>query len=430
MLEIMNNETEYVCKILVVGVGGAGNNAVNRMIDEGIQGVDFVCANTDKQHLRRCKAPHIIQIGEKLTKGLGAGARPEVGEQAAEESREELLNLIQGHDMVFITCGMGGGTGTGAAPVIAQIAKEQDILTVGVVTKPFQFEGKRRMDNALAGIDKLKENVDTLIVVPNEKLLSISDKKTSMKDAFSMADQVLQQGVHGITDLINLPALINLDFADVTTIMKDKGIAHIGVGYGTGENKCMEAVQHAITSPLLETSVDGATNFILNFSGGDMGIQETSEAAEYVRELAGEDANIIFGIMLDENDDTDGVTITIIATGLKDEAAQASSFGSFGSTFSNGSLGGNLNSGLNLGHTASTPHVAKPTPMARPSFLNGFSSAAPKTPSQTATTVNQDMPVVNHKINRTPQQVGQTMKKEDDNIKIPEFIQNYRKKED
>ena len=348
MLEIMNNnDTEYVCKILVVGVGGAGNNAVNRMIDEGIQGVDFVCANTDKQHLRRCKAPHIIQIGEKLTKGLGAGARPEVGEQAAEESREELLNLIQGHDMVFITCGMGGGTGTGAAPVIAQIAKEQDILTVGVVTKPFQFEGKRRMDNALAGIDKLKENVDTLIVVPNEKLLSISDKKTSMKEAFSMADQVLQQGVHGITDLINLPALINLDFADVTTIMKDKGIAHIGVGYGTGENKCM------------------------NFSGGDIGIQETNEAAEYVRELAGEDANIIFGIMLDDNDDSDGVTITIIATGLKDETAQASSFGGFGSTFSNGSLGGKMN----LGHTAA-PHVANPTPMSQPSFLSGFNSAA------------------------------------------------------
>ncbi len=425
MLEIMNNnDTEYVCKILVVGVGGAGNNAVNRMIDEGIQGVDFVCANTDKQHLRRCKAPHIIQIGEKLTKGLGAGARPEVGEQAAEESREELLNLIQGHDMVFITCGMGGGTGTGAAPVIAQIAKEQDILTVGVVTKPFQFEGKRRMDNALAGIDKLKENVDTLIVVPNEKLLSISDKKTSMKEAFSMADQVLQQGVHGITDLINLPALINLDFADVTTIMKDKGIAHIGVGYGTGENKCMEAVQQAITSPLLETSVDGATNFILNFSGGDIGIQETNEAAEYVRELAGEDANIIFGIMLDDNDDSDGVTITIIATGLKDEAAQASSFGSLGSTFSNGSLGGKMN----LGHTAA-PHVAKPTPMSQPSFLSGFNSAVRKT-QPSAATVNQDMPVVNHKINRTPQQVSPTMKKEDDSIKIPEFIQNYRKKED
>ena len=280
------------------------------------------------------------------------------------------------------------------------------------------------MDNALAGIDKLKENVDTLIVVPNEKLLSISDKKTSMKEAFSMADQVLQQGVHGITDLINLPALINLDFADVTTIMKDKGIAHIGVGYGTGENKCMEAVQQAITSPLLETSVDGATNFILNFSGGDIGIQETNEAAEYVRELAGEDANIIFGIMLDDNDDSDGVTITIIATGLKDETAQASSFGGFGSTFSNGSLGGKMN----LGHTAA-PHVAKPTPMSQPSFLSGFNSAARK-PQPSAATVNQDMPVVNHKINRTPQQVSPTMKKEDDSIKIPEFIQNYRKKED
>lgn len=430
MLEIMNNDTEYDCKILVIGVGGAGNNAVNRMIDEGIQGVDFVCANTDKQHLRRCKAPHNVQIGEKLTKGLGAGARPEVGEQAAEESREELTNLIQGHDMVFITCGMGGGTGTGAAPVIAQIAKEQDILTIGVVTKPFGFEGKRRMDNALTGIDKLKQNVDTLIVVPNEKLLAITDKKTSMKEAFSMADQVLQQGVHGITDLINLPALINLDFADVTTVMKDKGIAHIGVGYGSGENKCLDAVQQAITSPLLETSVDGASNFILNFSGGDIGIQETSEAAEYVRELAGEDANIIFGIMLDENDDSDGVTITIIATGLKDEASHSSAFGGFGSSLSNGSLGSSF--GGMTGNTVAS-HVAKPKPMGTPSFLNGFGGAQARqarTAAPQAANVNQDMPVVNHKINRTPQQVSQTIKKEDDSIKIPEFIQNYRKKED
>jgi len=279
--------------------------------------------NTDKQALQLCKAPTLMQIGEKLTKGLGAGARPEVGEQAAEESREELLNLIQGHDMVFITCGMGGGTGTGAAPVIAQIAKEQDILTVGVVTKPFQFEGKRRMDNALAGIDKLKENVDTLIVVPNEKLLSISDKKTSMKEAFSMADQVLQQGVHGITDLINLPALINLDFADVQTVMTDKGIAHIGIGEAKGDDKALEAVQQAVSSPLLETTIEGASHVIINISG-DISLMDANDAASYVQNLAGEDANIIFGAMYDDSV-TDTAKITVIATGLNDATAKQAS---------------------------------------------------------------------------------------------------------
>ena len=325
MLEIKTNESEAAARIIVVGVGGGGNNAVNRMIDEQIAGVEFIAVNTDKQALQLCKAPTLMQIGEKLTKGLGAGARPEVGEQAAEESREELLNLIQGHDMVFITCGMGGGTGTGAAPVIAQIAKEQDILTVGVVTKPFQFEGKRRMDNALAGIDKLKENVDTLIVVPNEKLLSISDKKTSMKEAFSMADQVLQQGVHGITDLINLPALINLDFADVTTIMKDKGIAHIGIGEARGDDKAMEAVQQAVSSPLLETTIKGATHVIINISG-DISLMDANDAASYVQELTGEDANIIFGAMYDDSV-ADYARITVIATGLTDNNLQNTPFG-------------------------------------------------------------------------------------------------------
>ena len=325
MLEIMNNnDTEYVCKILVVGVGGAGNNAVNRMIDEGIQGVDFVCANTDKQHLRRCKAPHIIQIGEKLTKGLGAGARPEVGEQAAEESREELLNLIQGHDMVFITCGMGGGTGTGAAPVVAKIAKDMGILTVGVVTKPFIFEGKPRMNNALSGIERLKENVDTLIIIPNDKLLQICDKRTSIKDAFCKADEELQQGVQGITDLIFKPGLINLDFADIQTVMRDKGIAHIGIGVGSGEDKAVDAIKSAMESPLLETTVSGATDIIINFSG-DIGIQEVYEAVSYLTEVAGDEANIIFGNVESEDVPDDEVSITIIATGLHDVSGKGAS---------------------------------------------------------------------------------------------------------
>ncbi len=327
MLEIMNNEAESTAKILVIGVGGAGNNAVNRMIDEGIKGVEFVCVNTDKQHLRSCKAPMCMQIGEKLTKGLGAGAKPEVGEKAAEESREELTEIIKGCDMVFVTCGMGGGTGTGAAPVVAQIAKDMQILTVGVVTKPFRFEGKQRMTNALGGIDKLKHHVDTLIVVPNDKLLEISDKRTSMAEAFCMADQVLQQGVQGITDLINMPALINLDFADVVTVMQDKGIAHIGVGSGKGESKCLDAVQEAITSPLLETSIDGASHVIINVSG-DIGLLEANEAATYVQEMAGDDANIIFGAKVDE-ENSDLVMITVIATGLeeKGESAFGNSFG-------------------------------------------------------------------------------------------------------
>ena len=317
MLEIMNNnDTEYVCKILVVGVGGAGNNAVNRMIDEGIQGVDFVCANTDKQHLRRCKAPHIIQIGEKLTKGLGAGARPEVGEQAAEESREELLNLIQGHDMVFITCGMGGGTGTGAAPVIAQIAKEQDILTVGVVTKPFQFEGKRRMDNAEIGIMNLKKNVDTLVIIPNDRLIQNFSKDITVVEAFQRADEVLRQGVRGISDIIVSSSLINLDFADVETVMRNRGMAHMGLGVGRGDNRTIDAVRQAVYSPLLETTIEGATGIIINITGGlNMTMGEIQHAVDLVKEVVDRDAAIIFGADIREDID-DEVQVTIIATGF------------------------------------------------------------------------------------------------------------------
>lgn len=318
MLEIRKNEADIAARILVVGVGGAGNNAVNRMIEEEIQGVEFVCVNTDQQHLRNCKAQNCIQIGEKLTKGLGAGMIPEIGEKAAEENREELTEIIRDHDMVFVTCGMGGGTGTGAAPVVAQIAKELGILTVGIVTKPFRFEAKQRMNNALGGIERLKENVDTLIVIPNDRLLEIVERRTSMQDALRKADEVLQQGVQGITDLINVPGLINLDFADVQTVMKNKGIAHIGIGVGSGDNKCIEAVQQAITSPLLETTIEGASHVILNISG-DIGLIEVDEAATYIQEKIGDEAYVIFGAVPDSSV-PEQVTITVIATGLEEKA--------------------------------------------------------------------------------------------------------------
>ena len=316
MLEINVNEPESSARIIVVGVGGAGNNAVNRMIDENIAGAEFIGINTDKQALQMCKASNAMQIGEKLTKGLGAGAKPEIGQKAAEESQDEIADALKGADMVFVTCGMGGGTGTGAAPVIARIAKDMDILTVGVVTKPFRFEGKVRMANALKGIEALKANVDTLIVIPNDRLLEIVDRRTSIPDALKKADEVLQQAVQGITDLINVTGLINLDFADVQTAMIDKGIAHIGIGHAKGDDKAMEAVKQAVTSPLLETTIEGATHIIINISG-DVGLIEATEAASYVQELAGENANIIFGAMYDENVQ-DEVVITVIATGLDD----------------------------------------------------------------------------------------------------------------
>ena len=314
MLEIMTNESESAAKIIVIGVGGAGNNAVNRMVEETIAGVEFIGVNTDKQALQLCKAPTTIQIGEKVTKGLGAGARPEVGEQAAEESAEDLRQAMQGADMVFVTCGMGGGTGTGGAPVVAGIAKEMGILTVGVVTKPFRFEAKTRMNNALTGIEKLKDNVDTLIVIPNDKLLEIVDRRTTMPEALKKADEVLQQAVQGITDLINLPALINLDFADVQTVMKDKGIAHIGIGHAKGDDKAVEAVKMAVASPLLETTISGASHVIINISG-DISLMDANDAASYVQELAGDEANIIFGAMYDDTY-ADEASITVIATGL------------------------------------------------------------------------------------------------------------------
>lgn len=322
LLEIKTNESEAAAKIIVVGVGGGGNNAVNRMIDEQIAGVEFIAVNTDKQALQLCKAPTLMQIGEKLTKGLGAGAQPEVGEKAAEESSEEISAALKGADMVFVTCGMGGGTGTGAAPVIARIAKEQGALTVGVVTKPFRFESKTRMQNALNGIDKLKENVDTIIVIPNDKLLEVVDRRTTMPEALKKADEVLQQGIQGITDLINVPSLINLDFADIQTVMKDKGIAHIGIGSGRGDDKALEAVKEAVASPLLETTIQGASNVIVNVSG-DITLMDASDAADYVQELAGDSASIIFGAMYDDAK-SDECTITVIATGLHNVGGSAS----------------------------------------------------------------------------------------------------------
>ena len=321
MLEIMTNEAESAAKIIVIGVGGAGNNAVNRMVDEAIAGVEFIGVNTDKQALQLCKAPNTIQIGEKVTKGLGAGAQPEVGEKAAEESSEEIQAALKGADMVFVTCGMGGGTGTGAAPVIARIAKEQGALTVGVVTKPFRFESKTRMQNATSGIDKLKENVDTIIVIPNDKLLEVVDRRTTMPEALKKADEVLQQGIQGITDLINVPSLINLDFADIQTVMKDKGIAHIGIGTGEGDEKCLDAVKQAISSPLLETTIEGASHVIVNISG-DVALLEANEAVSYIEELTGENCNIIFGAMIDDTM-TEKVKITVIATGLDGETPAA-----------------------------------------------------------------------------------------------------------
>ncbi len=314
MVEFMTNEGANAARIIVIGVGGAGNNAVNRMVEESTGGVEFIGVNTDKQALTLCKAPTTIQIGEKITKGLGAGAKPEVGRQAAEESVDEISKAINGADMVFVTCGMGGGTGTGAAPVVAQVAKEMGILTVGVVTKPFRFEAKRRMENALSGIENLKQHVDTLIVIPNDKLLEIVDRRTTMPEALKKADEVLQQSVKGITDLINEAALINLDFADVQTVMIDKGIAHIGIGQAKGDDKAIEAVKQAVSSPLLETTIAGASDVIVNISG-DISLMDANEAASYVQDLTGDEANIIFGAMYDP-DCADEATITVIATGI------------------------------------------------------------------------------------------------------------------
>lgn len=312
-------ELDGFAQIKVIGAGGGGNNAVNRMVEAQLQGVEFIAVNTDKQALHTSQAEHKIQIGEKLTRGLGAGANPEVGKRAAEESKDEIVKVLQGADMVFVTAGMGGGTGTGAAPVIAQLAKEMGILTVGVVTKPFVFEGKVRMKNAESGISELKSKVDTLITIPNDRLLQIVQKNTSMLDAFSIADDVLKQGIQSISDLIAVPGLINLDFADVTSIMKEKGLAHMGIGNATGENRALEAARQAIQSPLLETSIRGAKGVLLNITGGsNLGLFEINEASTLVQESCDPEANIIFGASIRE-DLGEEISITVIATGFDDK---------------------------------------------------------------------------------------------------------------
>ena len=398
MLEIKINEAENAARILVIGVGGAGNNAVNRMVEENIMGVEFIGINTDKQALQFCKAPTAMQIGEKLTKGLGAGAKPEIGEKAAEESQEEISQALKGAEMVFVTCGMGGGTGTGAAPVIAQIAKDMGILTVGVVTKPFRFEARQRMNNALKGIENLKNAVDTLIVIPNDRLLEIVDRRTTMPDALKKADEVLLQAVQGITDLINVPGLINLDFADVQTVMTDKGIAHIGIGKAKGDEKALEAVKQAVSSPLLETTIEGASHVIINISG-DISLIEANEAAGYVQELAGDDANIIFGAMYDENAE-DEVTITVIATGLDAHGANTPVERAM-KDFTN--------------YKTKVPAQQAPVQRTAPSV---------KTPSEAAATTETSVPKYNIPTGNAP--VYRPAQRGETQINIPDFLKNRR----
>ena len=318
MLNFDVEEQFGIANIKVIGAGGGGNNAVDRMIESGLQGVEFIAVNTDKQALNHSKASKKIVIGEKLTRGLGAGAKPEIGKKAVEESREEIMSVLAGADMVFVTCGMGGGTGTGSAPVIAQMAKEAGILTVGVVTKPFMFEGKVRMQNAEEGIERLKANVDTLITIPNDRLLQLVQKNTTMVEAFSMADDVLKQGIQSISDLIAMPGLINLDFADITSVMKDQGLAHMGIGEASGENRAIEASRQAIQSPLLETSIKGAKGVILNITGGaSLGLLEINEASSLVQQSCDSEVNLIFGATIKE-ELQDEVKITVIATGFEE----------------------------------------------------------------------------------------------------------------
>ena len=324
----MNGGIDDTAIIKVIGVGGAGNNAVNRMVESGIEGVEFVAVNTDRQALMLSKAATKIQIGEKITRGLGAGANPDIGAQAAEESRQEISDAIKGADMVFVTSGMGGGTGTGAAPTVASIAKEMGILTIAVVTKPFTFEGKKRLTQAERGIESLKGKVDTLVVIPNDKLLQIIDRKTTMMEAFKMADDVLRQGVQGISDLIKVPGLVNLDFADVKTIMLNTGMAHMGIGRASGENRAEDAAKQAIQSPMLETTIDGARGVIINVTGGEnLGLHEVNTAAELVQRSVDPEANIIFGAVIDKSLDED-IVITVIATGFdKEPGAKETSIG-------------------------------------------------------------------------------------------------------
>jgi len=426
MIEFQNEEQNTFATIKVVGCGGGGNNAVNRMVDAGLRGVEFISVNTDRQALGQSNAQVKIQIGEKLTKGLGAGAIPEVGRRAAEESREEIASALKGADLVFITAGMGGGTGTGAAPVVAEIARDLGTLTIAVVTKPFNFEGKQRMKNAEAGITELKQHVDTLVVIPNDRLLQVVNKGTTMLEAFRIADDVLRQGIQGISDLIAVPAMINLDFADVKTVMESGGMAHMGIGIGKGENKLVEAAKNAISSPLLETNIDGARAVLINVTGGeDISIVDINEAANLVMEAADPDANIIFGAGIDETMG-DEVRITVIATGFEKtpfpskeparkprEIEHERLFGSFGTSFAKTETQGSqsifdtpapaTSSPFSTGHTgevptfmsSSRPSMGVPGMVNTGSFQTGFSyqQTGPQQPVQPTRpfTVQNDM---------------------------------------
>jgi len=317
MFEFDEVQSQFA-RIKVVGVGGGGQNAINRMIDAGLQGVEFAALNTDAQALTMSNASVKLRIGEKLTRGLGAGSNPEIGQKAAEESREEIRALLEGADMVFVTAGMGGGTGTGGAPIVAEVAREVNALTVGVVTRPFAFEGRKRQQQAEQGIEKLRDKVDTLIVIPNDRLLQVAEKRTSILDAFKLADDVLRQGVQGISDLITVPGLINLDFADVRTIMDSAGSALMGIGVCTGEDRAVKAAKAAVSSPLLEASIEGARGILLNITGSsNLGLFEVNDAAEIIAEAADPEANIIFGAVIDETL-RDEVRVTVIATGFDD----------------------------------------------------------------------------------------------------------------
>ncbi len=392
MLEISNNTTDSSARLMVMGVGGAGCNAINRMIDENVSDVEFVAVNTDRQDLDNNKATNTLQIGEKLTNGLGAGAKPEIGEKSAEESIEEINATIKGVDMLFITAGMGGGTGTGASPVIAKAAKEQGILTVAVVTKPFEMEQKGRMRRAIAGIDKLMENVDTLIVIPNQKLFSIIDSKTSITAAFQKADEVLQQCIRGITDLITINGVINLDFADVKSVMSEQGYAHMGFGVGKGDNKFKDAVKMAVESPLLETSLNGAKNLILNITGDkDMALVEANDAANYVTEITGGEVELYLGVMTDESL-TDEVRFTLIATGIDEIEGQTVKASSVSSTGTSASSIGGLGIGLKYDNaTLNRTNVATSSTVPKSATRPQVKQVAPKPamPQQTSNTISK-----------------------------------------
>lgn len=405
MLSFDNEIRSGSAQIKVVGVGGAGNNAVNRMVEFGVQGVEFIAINTDKQILDQCGADVKLQIGEKITKGLGAGALPEVGRKAAEENRDDIAELLKGADMVFVTAGMGGGTGTGAAPIVAEVAKELDILTVGVVTSPFSFEGPQRSANAIAGIEELKTRVDTLVTISNDKLLEL-EKNISMLQAFKYADDVLRQGVQGITDLIKVPGIINLDFADVRTIMAEKGMAHLGIGGGSGENRAVEAAMKAINSPLLDTSIDGATGVLFNITGNlDLRLHEIDQAAQIIRQSAAEDANIIFGTSID-TEIGEEVRITVIATGFDGVIPKSRPMG--------------------MGNKGQRPNTVKPRLDNSP--LSG--RPVPRNPSSRIPQSQMKRPITSQSGQREAAKVPVNKDREfvEEELNIPPFLMNKKKK--